>query len=324
MGAQTNATPTLELSVIIPVYNSAVIFPELHRRLAVVLEPAVKSFEIIAVVDGCRDRSAEVIGCIAAKDPRVKMIESSRNFGHQAAITAGLEFSSGATTIVMDDDLEDPPEILPRFLAKLDEGHDVVYGIRKRRHRPLPYRVLYRLFYRLLGSLVDIHIPYDAGDFCAMRRQVVETMNAMPESNRYLRGMRAWCGFRQTGLEYDRGERLASESGYTLKKYLALALDAIFSFSYKPLKFVSLAGFLVAGVSFLYVVRLIVGRLTGEFNQVPGWASLQVSILVLSGIHLISIGIVGEYLARIYDEVKQRPKFVIKNVVGVQRERKHD
>jgi dolichol-phosphate mannosyltransferase len=252
------------------------------------------------------------------------MIEFSRNFGHQAAITAGLEFTSGTTVIIMDDDLEDPPEILPRFLAKLDEGYDVVYGIRKRRHRPLPYRVLYRLFYRLLGSLVDIHIPYDAGDFCAMRRQVVETMNAMPESNRYLRGMRAWCGFRQTGLEYDRGERLASESGYTLKKYLALALDAIFSFSYKPLKFVSLAGFLVAGVSFLYVMRLIVGRLTGEFNQVPGWASLQVSILVLSGIHLISIGIVGEYLARIYDEVKQRPKFVIKKAVGIQREQRHD
>jgi glycosyltransferase involved in cell wall biosynthesis len=324
MGAQINPTSTLELSVIIPVYNSAEIFPELHRRLIAVLEPAVKSFEIIAVVDGCRDRSAEVIGGIAAKDPRVKMIEFSRNFGHQAAITAGLEFVSGATAIIMDDDLEDPPEILPRFLAKLDEGYDVVYGIRKRRHRPLPYRVLYRLFYRLLGSMVDIHIPYDAGDFSAMRRPVVETMNAMPESNRYLRGMRAWCGFRQTGLEYDRGERLASESGYTLKKYLALALDAIFSFSYKPLKFVSLAGFLVAGVSFLYVVRLIIGRLTGEFNQVPGWASLQVSILVLSGIHLISIGIVGEYLARIYDEVKQRPKFVIKNAVGIQREQRHD
>jgi polyisoprenyl-phosphate glycosyltransferase len=324
MGAQINPTPTLDLSVIIPVYNSADIFPELHRRLVVVLEPAVKSFEIIAVVDGCRDRSAEVIGSIAVKDPRVKMIEFSRNFGHQAAITAGLEFVSGATAIIMDDDLEDPPEILPRFLAKLDEGYDVVYGIRKRRHRPLPYRMLYRLFYRLLGSLVDIHIPYDAGDFSAMRRPVVDTMNAMPESNRYLRGMRAWCGFRQTGLEYDRGERLASESGYTLKKYLALALDAIFSFSYKPLKFVSLAGFLVAGVSFLYVVRLIVGRLTGEFNQVPGWASLQVSILVLSGIHLISIGIVGEYLARIYDEVKQRPKFVIKKAVGIQREQRHD
>jgi polyisoprenyl-phosphate glycosyltransferase len=324
MGAQTNPTSTVELSVIIPVYNSADIFPELHRRLTAVLEPAVKSYEIIAVVDGCRDRSAEVISGIAVKDPRVKMIEFSRNFGHQAAITAGLEFVSGATVIIMDDDLEDPPEILPRFLAKLNEGNDVVYGIRKRRHRPLPYRILYRLFYRLLGSMVDIRIPYDAGDFCAMRRQVAETMNAMPESNRYLRGMRAWCGFTQTGLEYDRGERLANESGYTLKKYIALALDAIFSFSYKPLKFVSLAGFLVAGVSFLYVLRLIVGRLTGEFNQVPGWASLQVSILVLSGIHLISIGIVGEYLARIYDEVKQRPKFVVKKAVGIQQERRHD
>jgi len=200
----------------------------------------------------------------------------------------------------------------------------VVYGIRKRRHRPLPYRVLYRLFYRLLGSLVDIQIPYDAGDFCAMRRQVVETMNAMPESNRYLRGMRAWCGFRQTGLEYDRGERLASESGYTLGKYVALALDAIFSFSYKPLKFVSLAGFVIAGISFLYGVRLIIHRLIGDYDNVPGWASLQVSILFLSGIQLICLGIVGEYLARIYDEVKQRPKYVIKNVVGVEQERKHD
>ena len=324
MGPHTNPSSPLELTVIIPVYNSADIFPELHRRLVASLEPAVKSFEIVAVVDGCRDRSAEVITSIAEKDPRVKMIEFSRNFGHQAAITAGLKFAAGATVIIMDDDLEDPPEILPRFLAKLNEGYDVVYGVRKRRHRPLPYRILYRLFYRLLGSMVDIRIPYDAGDFSAMRRAVVDTMNAMPESNRYLRGMRAWCGFRQTGLDYDRGERLASESGYTLKKYLALALDAIFSFSYKPLKFVSLAGFLVAGVSFLYVVRLIVGRLTGEFNQVPGWASLQVSILVLSGIHLISIGIVGEYLARIYDEVKQRPKFVIKKAVGIQPERSHD
>src|SRR5258708_5955553 len=207
MGAQTNPTPTLEFAVIIPVYNSADIFPQFPRRLVAVFEPGVKFFEIIAVVDGCRDRSAEVIGGIAARDPRVKMIEFSRNFGHQAAITAGLEFVSGTTAIIMDDDLEDPPEVLPQFLAKLDEGYDVVYGIRKRRHRPLPYRMLYLLFYRLLGSLLDIHIPYDAGDFCAMRRPVVDTMNAMPESNRYLRGMRAWCGFRQTGLEYDRGRR---------------------------------------------------------------------------------------------------------------------
>ena len=324
MDAQTNPTPTLQLSVIIPVYNSADIFPELHHRLVAVLEPAVKSFEIIAVLDGCRDRSAEVIGGVAGKDPRVKMIEFSRNFGHQAAITAGLEFVSGGTVIIMDDDLEDPPELLPRFLAKLDEGYDVVYGVRKRRHRPLLYRILYRLFYRLLGSLVDVKIPYDAGDFCIVRRQVVDAINSMPESNRYLRGMRAWCGFRQAGLEYDRGERFASESGYTFRKYIALALDAIFSFSYKPLKFVSLAGFLIAGISFLYGARLFVGRLTGEYQNVPGWASLQVSILFLSGIQLISMGIVGEYMARIYDEVKRRPKFVIKNVVGIQPERIHD
>jgi dolichol-phosphate mannosyltransferase len=324
MAPQTDQTPGIEVSVVIPVYNSADIFPELHRRLVAVLENAAKSFEIIAVLDGCRDRSAEVISGIAEKDKRVKMIEFSRNFGHQAAITAGLEFVSGATVIVMDDDLEDPPEILPQFLAKLNEGHDVVYGVRKRRQRALPYRLLYRLFYRVLGSLVNIRIPYDAGDFCVMNRPVVNAMNAMPESNRYLRGMRAWCGFRQIGMEYDRGERFANESGYTFSKYAALALDAIFSFSYKPLKLVSLAGLLIAGFSFLYGARLIVLRLTGNYDDVPGWASLQVSILFLSGIQLICLGIVGEYLARIYDEVKRRPKFVINRVVGIDRERTHE
>jgi glycosyltransferase involved in cell wall biosynthesis len=303
--------------VVIPVYNSADIFPELHRRLAAVLESMVKSFEIIAVLDGCRDKSAEVISDIAARDGRVRMIEFSRNFGHQAAITAGMEFALGAIVVVMDDDLEDPPEILPAFLAKLNAGFDVVYGIRKHRQRALPYRLLYRLFYRLLGSMVDIRIPYDAGDFCIMRREIVNTLNAMPESNRYLRGMRAWCGFRQTGLEYNRGERFANESGYTLGKYIALALDAMFSFSYKPLKFVSLAGLAIAGVSFLYGLRLTIQRLTGNYGNVPGWASLQVSILFLSGIQLICMGIVGEYLARIYDEVKQRPRYVIKRMVGI-------
>jgi len=314
------SSPSVELSVVIPLYNSAAIFPELHRRLVAALEPAVATFEIIAVVDGCRDRSAEVVAEIAAKDSRVKLLEFSRNFGHQAAITAVLQFVAGQIVIVMDDDLEDPPEILPTFLAKLNEGFDVVYGVRCGRRRALPYRLLYKLFYRILGHLVDLKIPYDAGDFCIMRRQVVATMNAMPESNRYLRGMRAWCGFAQTGLEYDRGERFASESGYTFKKYIALALDAIFSFSYKPLKLVSLAGGVVAAMSFLYVVRLIIGRLTGEFTNVPGWASLQVSILLLSGIQLISVGIVGEYLSRIYDEVKQRPKFVIKKAIGIRTE----
>jgi dolichol-phosphate mannosyltransferase len=324
MAAKTNLIPTLELSVVIPVYNSADIFPELHRRLVAALEPRVKSFEIIAVLDGCRDASVDVISGIAAKDHRVKMIEFSRNFGHQAGITAGMEFVSGAIVVVMDDDLEDPPEILPAFLTKLEEGFDVVYGIRKHRRRALPYRLLYRLFYRLLGSMVDIRIPYDAGDFCIMRRDVVDTMNAMPESNRYLRGMRAWAGFQQTGLEYDRGQRFANESGYTLGKYVALALDAIFSFSYKPLKFVSLSGFLIAIISFLYAVRLIIYKLTAGYDKVPGWASLQVSILFLSGIQLICMGIVGEYLARIYDEVKQRPKFVIKRVVGIGPEQRHE
>jgi glycosyltransferase involved in cell wall biosynthesis len=305
-----------ECSVVIPVYNSASIFPELHTRLVSALEKVVDSFEIIAVLDGCHDNSFEVISLKAAEDNRVRLIELSRNFGHQTAITAGLQYASGKLVVIMDDDLEDPPEVIPSLINKSREGFDVVYGIRRQRRRALPYRILYSLFYRILGALVDLKIPYDAGDFCLMTVKVVETLKSMPENNRYLRGMRAWCGFAQTGVEYDRGQRFAEESGYTLKKYISLAFDAIFSFSYKPLKLVSLLGFMIAGLSFLYGLNLVVARLSGALAQVPGWVSLQVSILFFSGIQLISVGVLGEYMIRVYDEVKQRPKFVVGRMVG--------
>jgi dolichol-phosphate mannosyltransferase len=306
----------LDLSVVIPVYNSAGIFPELYRRIVAAVEPAVGSFEIIAVLDGCRDRSCDVISRHSQTDRRVKLIQLSRNFGHQAAISAGLAAAAGRMVAVMDDDLEDPPEVLVQFLEKMKEGFDVVYGIRRRRRRSIVYRYLYRLFYRLLGRIVDLDMPYDAGDFCLMRYPVVKVLNDMPERNRYLRGLRAWSGFKQTGVEYDREERYASKSGYSLKKYVALALDAIFSFSYKPLKFVTVSGILIAALSFLLALRYIFLKLSGRIPDVPGWASLVVSILFLSGIQLVSIGIIGEYVSRIYDEVKQRPKYIIEKTVG--------
>ena len=309
----------VQLSIVVPVYNSADIFPELYRRLASVLAERTIDFEIIAVLDGCKDRSFEVISQYHRIDPRVKLIDFSRNFGHQAAISAGLQAAAGDLIAIMDDDLEDPPEALAAMLMKIAEGFDVVYGVRKRRKRSIVHRFLYRQFYRILGMLVDIKMPYDAGDFCVMRRCVVDVLNAMPERNIYLRGLRAWSGFRQTGYEYERGARFSSGSGYSLKKYLALALDAIFSFSYKPLKFVSRAGLLIALISFLVAARLVFHKLTGRIEEVPGWASLFVSVLFLSGIQLIAVGIIGEYIARIYDEVKQRPKYVIQRRAGFEK-----
>ncbi|TAN45456.1 MAG: glycosyltransferase [Nitrospirae bacterium] len=309
-----------ELSVVVPVYNSARIFPELHKRLVGALEGSVESFEIIAVLDGCRDNSLDVIGSLSQKDGRIKVIEFSRNFGHQAAITAGLNHAAGRLIAIIDDDLEDPPEILNQFIAKTKEGFDVVFGIRKKRKRSLPLRMLYSMFYRISGKLVDIDIPRDAGDFCVMTRRVVEVLLSMPENNRYLRGMRAWSGFKQTGVEYEREGRFADNSGYNLRKYFALALNGIFSFSYRPLKYVTFIGIFIAMLSFAEGARVLYLKLTDKMFNVPGWTSLSLSILFFSGVQLIALGIIGEYIARIYDEVKQRPKYVIRTKIGLDEE----
>jgi len=310
--------PQPELSVIVPVYNSANIFPELYRRLTNALEPAFSSFELITVLDGCRDNSFEVISTRAAQDPRLKVLEFSRNFGHQAALTAGLNHAKGKWVAIIDDDLEDPPEILPQFVAKAREGFDVVYGVRRKRKRSLLHRFAYRLFYRISGLLMDTKIPNDAGDFCVMSARVREILVSMPENNRYLRGMRAWSGFKQTGIEYERSARFSDESGYSLKKYFELAFNGIFSFSYKPLKYVTGIGILVAILSIEEVIRIIYGKLTGHIPDVPGWAYLTVAVLFLSGLQLVAVGIIGEYIARIYDEVKQRPKYIVKTKLNVQ------
>lgn len=313
MDAPSSNAGSVELSVVIPVYNSANIFPELHRRLTTVLEGVVSAYEIIAVVDGARDNSFEVIQAIAKIDCRVKAMEFSRNFGHQAAVTAGLEIATGNLVAIIDDDLEDPPEILPSMISKIHEGFDVVYGIRRKRKRSLLHRFLFKAFYRILGALVDLKLPGDAGDFCVMSRRIVQALNAMPENNRYLRGLRAWAGFDQTGIEYERGSRLANESGYSFGKYCKLALDAIFSFSYKPLEYVSKFGLIVALCSFFYGVYV---ASVGKILVAPGWASLFIAILFFSGVQLLSVGIIGQYLARIYDEIKQRPKYIVKRTAG--------
>ncbi len=314
----------VELSVVIPVYNSAEIFPELYRRLVETLSDTVQSYEIIAVVDGCTDSSAEVIEMHTKENPNLKMIELSRNFGYQTAITAGLELSSGEMVVVMDDDLEDQPELLPKFLSKAQEGYDVVYGIRKKRKVSIFRRLAFSFFYRLLNRLSSIDMPYDSGDFCLMKRPIVEALNAMPETNRYIRGLRTWLGLKQVGIEYERGRRPTGQSGYRLINYIKLGMDGILSFSYKPLTFVSIIGFIVASASFLVGMRLVVLKLIGETIIIAGWASIMVAVLFLGGVQLISVGILGQYIARIYDEVKQRPKFIIKRTIGLEKEDSND
>lgn len=320
MNEATTSVVPIELSIVIPVYNSAPIFPELYRRLTAALEPVAPAFEIVAVVDGCRDDSFDVIREHARRDSRVKVLEFSRNFGHQAAVTAGLRHAAGAAVGIMDDDLEDPPEIVPQLVARLREGYDVVYGIRRRRKRSFLHRLLYSAFYRVLAHMTDVQMPADAGDFCVMRRCVVDALNGMPENNRYLRGLRAWVGFRQVGVEYDRGARSTGESGYSFRKYFALASTAIMAFSYKPLVYVSRVGVLVAFLSFVAAVRILYVKLSGRGPDVPGWVSLLVAVLLLAGVQLISIGILGQYLARIYDEVKQRPPYVVGRSAGFKKE----
>ena len=312
-----------ELSVVIPVYNSEAIVPELQRRLREVLAAAVESYEVIAVVDGCGDGSFDALRACREQDPRIKIIEFSRNFGHQLAVTAGLEAAQGKLVVVMDDDLEDPPEVLPSFIAKLREGYDVVYGVRRKRKRSLAHRFLYSAFYRVLARVVEIDVPYDSGDFCIMRDSVVQTLNAMPETNRYLRGMRSWVGFRQTGLEYEREPRFAGDPGYTFRQYFRLASDGIFSFSDRPLIYVSRLGAGIAILSFMLGAALAVAKVLGRIRDVPGWASLFVSVVFLSGVQLVCLGIIGQYLGRVYDEVKRRPKYVVNRSLGVGAERDH-
>lgn len=309
------ATPP-EVSVVIPVYNSATIFPVLYDRLVTSLTDCVKSFEVVAVIDGNADGSADVVEGITLQDSRVKMLVHARNFGHQAAVTTGLKHTTGDMVIIMDDDLEDPPEVLPAFIAKLRSGFDVVYGVRKKRKVPIHKRLSYFVYYRILNSLSNIDMPLDAGDFCIMRRNVVEQLNSMPERNRYVRGLRTWLGFRQVGMEYEREPRFAGTPGYNLSRYLQVGLDGILSFSYRPLVYVSALGALFSILSFAYATRLTVLVLIDQAADVPGWSSLMVATLFLGGVQLFSIGMIGQYIARIYDEVKARPHSVISRAVG--------
>ncbi len=303
------------LSVVIPLLNEEQTLSELSRRLLATLKSLPNEHEVIFVDDGSTDQTPHLLSDLHEKHPAIKAIRLARNFGHQAAISAGLRAAAGDAVIVMDGDLQDPPEAIPRFVEKWREGHDVVYSVRQTRAEGWVKRSGYRLFYRILRILSSIAIPVDAGDFSLMDRKVVDVVNGMPERTRFLRGMRSWTGFRQVGIEHIRAHRFSGEAKYTFGKLLRLALDGFFSFSYRPLQLASLLGFAVSVVAFLLATGLVVLKLTHGI-PLTGWTSLMVVMLFVGGVQLISLGILGEYVGRIYDEVRGRPPYIVAEIRG--------
>jgi polyisoprenyl-phosphate glycosyltransferase len=311
------------ISIIVPCYNEELVLPELFRRLDAAAGTWGLDYEVICVDDGSSDRTWELLKCQHAINPRWKCLAFSRNFGHQTAISAGLYHSTGDAAAVVDADLQDPPEELGRFIAKWREGFDVVYAIRQKRKEHLIKRVCYWSFYRLMAGLVPFDLPLDSGDFCLMDRRVVATLDAMPERNRFVRGMRAWAGFRQVGVAYERQARAAGRSKYSLQKLGKLAWDGIFSFSTAPLRLASYVGLMISGLSLLGIIFTLCQRIfAGWFGRiglapVPGYATIVISILFLGGVQLLCLGILGEYIGRIYDEVKHRPLWMLRECEGL-------
>ena len=307
----------VELSAVVPVYNEEGSLGELHRRVTSVLESLELSYELILVDDGSRDRTPDIIAELCSNDPRVRAVHFSRNFGHQSALAAGLQHASGRGVIVLDADLQDPPELIPELVARWHEGFQVAYAQRRKREREgVVKRGAAFLFYRTLKRITRFEIPADTGDFCLMDRAIVDLLNSMPERNRYVRGLRAWVGFRQTAVPFDRPPRFAGDPKYTFAGSFGLALNGILALSKFPLRVATYFGLLVSLASFLLGIWYIAQRLIGHVDQVRGWASTVVIVLFLGGVQLLTIGIIGEYLSRIYDEVKQRPLFVVRERLG--------
>ena len=306
---------TNSYSIVIPIYNEEENLPELYNRLTDVMTSLQEPYEVIFVDDGSKDNSLNIMREMHQRDKRIKTISLSRNFGHQIAISAGIEYARGKAVIVMDGDLQDPPEVLPPFIQKWKEGWDAVYAIRRKRKENLLKRAAYAIFYRLLKKISSIDIPLDSGDFSIMDRKIVDILKSMPERTRFVRGIRTWVGFKQVGLEYERDKRFAGKPKYNFKKLVKLALDGLISFSYVPLKLAVSFGFVISGVSFLGAIATLFQRLFTD-TTVPGYATTVISILFLGGIQLITIGILGEYIGRIYDEVKQRPLYIIQEIIG--------
>jgi glycosyltransferase involved in cell wall biosynthesis len=304
----------MELSIIIPIYNERANIDLLYQRLSKVCDQLTADREFIFVNDGSKDDSLEKIKALHARDPRVKYIDFSRNFGHQIAVTAGLDYCKGKAVVIIDADLQDPPELIPEMYAKWkNENYQVVYAKRRRRKGESFLKLwTAKLFYRILQNITSISIPVDTGDFRLIDQKIVEYLRKMPEQHKFLRGQISWIGFKQTYVEYDRDERHGGKTGYTYGKMIRFALDGITSFSDFPLKFATFMGFFVSFIAFLLILYTIYQRFNPEnVRYQSGWASLMISVLFLGGIQLIGIGIIGEYISRMSTNVRQRPLYII-------------
>ena len=304
------------ISIVVPVYNSSQF---IHMLIQEIEKERIKNnweLELVLVEDGSKDNSFETIKDLSKNYNYIKIIKLARNFGHQIAVKTGLAHAKGDYIAVMDDDMQDPPNLLASFFKYLDDGMDVVYGVRKKRKESLFKRIGYLSFYRLLQKLSSIDIPLDTGDFCVMKRKVVEQMLLLQEKNPFLRGIRAWVGFKQIGVEYERNSRVAGDSGYNLKKLFKIAFDGIFAFSNLPLKLISTSGFIGLLLAISYSLRVLYAYF--KYNiDVKGFTSLVILISFFSSLILICLGIIGEYIARIYDEVRNRPYSVIETKINL-------
>ena len=303
------------ISIVAPLFNESETLPKLVERLNNLMATMPNSIEIVLVNDGSSDATAELMQQIALADTRYTCIFLARNYGHQIALSAGLAAARGTEGVmVIDGDLQDPPELLTDFYAKFKEGFDVVYAVRRKRKEHFLKKMAYRAFYRLLKSISYIDIPLDSGDFCFMSRRVVDVLNAMPEESRYIRGMRSWIGFRQIGIEYERSERAAGASKYGFRMLLRLAYNGIFNFSEFPIKIIKRIGYSAVGASFLYLIYSLWRKIM--YNDVPpGFTATIFIIVFFSGLQLFFMGIMGEYLLRIFFQVKGRPLFIVRDKI---------
>ncbi len=308
-----------KVSVVIPMYYEEDVAQECYNRIVDILKKLENyEYEIILVNDGSKDKTLEIIEKIAKEDKNVKIVSFSRNFGHQAAVTAGIKEVTGDAVVIIDADLQDPPELIPDMLKYWEEGNEVIYGKRKTRKGESAFKLLTaKMFYKTLNALSDVEIPKDTGDFRLVDRKVIDIINSMPEHNKFLRGLFSWVGFKQMPYEYERQERFAGKTKYPLKKMLKLASDGIISFSSKPLKLVGGLGIITIIISIGILIYSLISYAFNLNQLTAGWTSLMVAITLFSGVQLLSIWIISEYIGRIYDETKQRPQYIISKKINI-------
>ncbi|URN94577.1 MAG: glycosyltransferase family 2 protein [Candidatus Pristimantibacillus lignocellulolyticus] len=310
------STRSVMYSIIVPMYNEEEVITTTFERLTEVMKQTNESYELIFVNDGSKDASAAIISELANIHDEVVLIDFSRNFGHQIAITAGMDYANGQAIIIIDADLQDPPEVMLRMIEKWKQGYEVVYGKRiKRKGETWFKKTTAKMFYRILRMMTNVEVPTDTGDFRLIDRKVCDVLKSLKEKNRFVRGLISWVGFKQTSVEFVREERFAGVTKYPLKRMISFALDAITSFSYKPLRIATYVGFLISLFSFVYLLVVLYQRIFTESTE-AGWASIIALNLLFNGIILILLGVIGEYIGRIYDESKNRPLYIVREVVS--------